>query len=40
MHAMLWPGALVPGRNDVAMYAVEGPAAAPRLHELAVEPAG
>lgn len=36
VHALLWPGALRPGANDVKLYLVDGPARAPMLHPLAM----
>lgn len=37
VQAMLWPGALAAGHNEITMYVVDGPPEAPVLHELAVE---
>jgi hypothetical protein len=37
VHALLWPGALDEGRNEIGAYVVEGPPAAPVLHPLDVE---
>jgi hypothetical protein len=37
LHALLWPGALGEGRNEIGAYVVEGPPAAPVLHPLDIE---
>ena len=36
VHALLWPGALRSGINEVRLYLVDGPARAPVLHPLAM----
>jgi hypothetical protein len=35
-HALLWPGAVHEGDNDIGMYVVDGPAHAPNLRALEV----
>ncbi len=37
VHALLWPGALGQGRNEIGAYVVEGPPASPVLHPLDIE---
>ena len=37
VHALLWPGALQEGHNEIGVYAVDGPAAAPVLRPYTVE---
>ena len=37
VHALLWPGALHDGANEIAVYAVDGPATAPVLRPYTVE---
>jgi hypothetical protein len=37
VHALLWPGALGEGRNEIGAYVVEGPPAAPVLRPLDIE---
>jgi hypothetical protein len=32
VHALLWPGALTDGHNDIGAYLVDGPPDAPVLH--------
>jgi Sulfatase len=34
IHALIWPGALRDGANDVRLYLVDGPASAPVLHPM------
>jgi hypothetical protein len=34
IHALMWPGALRDGANDVRLYLVDGPVSAPVLHPL------
>jgi Sulfatase len=34
IHALMWPGALRDGANDVRLYLVDGPVAAPVLHPM------
>lgn len=36
-HGLLWPDTLDEGRNEIGAYLVDGPAAAPVLHEIDVE---
>jgi hypothetical protein len=36
LHALLWPGAMRPGANDVRLYLVDGPVSAPVLHPVAM----
>jgi hypothetical protein len=36
VHALLWPGAVHEGDNDIGMYVLDGPADAPSLHALEV----
>lgn len=36
VHALLWPGAMEDGSNDIGAYVVEGPPEAPVLHPLEV----
>jgi hypothetical protein len=36
IHALLWPGALRDGANDIGVYAIDGPAEAPVFHALDV----
>ncbi len=36
IHALLWPGAVDDGANEVGMYVVDGPPDAPTLHALEV----
>jgi hypothetical protein len=37
VHALLWPDALREGANEIGIYAVDGPTAAPVLHAYTVE---
>ncbi|HEX6567743.1 MAG TPA: sulfatase-like hydrolase/transferase [Acidimicrobiales bacterium] len=37
VHAMLWPGAVAAGDNEIAVYAVGGTPGEPVLHQLGVE---
>jgi hypothetical protein len=37
VHALLWPGALHDGANEIGVYAVDGPATAPVLRPYTVE---
>jgi hypothetical protein len=34
IHALMWPGALRDGANDVRLYVVDGPVSAPVLHPM------
>jgi hypothetical protein len=34
VHALMWPGALRDGANDVRLYLVDGPVSAPVLHPM------
>jgi Sulfatase len=36
IHALMWPGALRDGANDVRLYLVDGPVSAPVLHPLSM----